>query len=237
MKLSTPVFILKQQAKALSRREKIPLHQALDRLAKREGFKAWSLLAEKVRSDDLGTTLLEQLRPGDLMLLAARPGQGKTLLSLDLATKTMRRGHRAAFYTLCATKADVAKWVGAIDEDWSAFGDRALVDDSDDICADYIVTRLGAVPARTLVIVDYLQLLDEKRKHPELMVQVRQLKYFAQKRQVIIVCLSQVDRSYDPSKRACPRIGDVRLPNPLDLGVFDRACFLNQGRARVVPSV
>src|SRR5215470_17176943 len=47
MKLSAPIFILKQQAKALSRSEKIPLHAALDRIANREGFAAWSLLAAK----------------------------------------------------------------------------------------------------------------------------------------------------------------------------------------------
>ncbi len=38
MKLSAPVNILRRQARALSRKEQIPLHQALDRIARREGF-------------------------------------------------------------------------------------------------------------------------------------------------------------------------------------------------------
>ena len=67
------------------------------------------------------------------------------------------------------------------------------------------------------MVVDYLQLLDQKRGDPELMVQVRALQSFARDRGLIIVFISQIDRSYDPSMKSCPISGDVRLPNPLDL--------------------
>src|SRR6266853_1554601 len=109
MKFTAPVFILKQQAKALSRKEKIPLHQALDRIASREGFHAWSLLAAKATSDRPAERFLEQLSSGDLALIAARPGQGKTLFSLKLAVETMRRGNQAAFFTLEFTPAEVVE--------------------------------------------------------------------------------------------------------------------------------
>ena len=45
MKLSAPIYQLKRNAKRLSREEKIPLHEALDRVAAQEGFGGWSLLA------------------------------------------------------------------------------------------------------------------------------------------------------------------------------------------------
>lgn len=64
MKLSAPIFILKQQAKALSRKKKIPLHKALDQIANREGFSAWSLLSAKAAADRPTATLLAQLHPG-----------------------------------------------------------------------------------------------------------------------------------------------------------------------------
>ena len=48
MKLSAPIHHLKRKAKLLSREEKIPLHEALDRVAAQEGFDGWSLLAAKV---------------------------------------------------------------------------------------------------------------------------------------------------------------------------------------------
>ena len=148
MKFTAPIFILKQQAKALSRKEKIPLHQALDRIASREVFNAWSLLAAKAASDRPSERFLEELGPGDLALIAARPGQGKTLFSLDLAVETMRQGNRAAFFTLESTQADVGERFKFLDERLSNFTDRLLIDDSDQICADYIATRLASSDAR-----------------------------------------------------------------------------------------
>lgn len=233
MKLSAPVYILKQQAKLLSRREKIPLHQALNRIARQEGYSEWSLLAASLASANPATSLLSELCAGELALLGSRPGQGKTLLSLGLAVEAMRRGGHAAFFTLDFTRADVAARLSVIGADPGAFGDQLLVDDSDEICADYIVARLDSAPPNTLVIVDYLQLLDQNRERPDLTQQVRVLRAFARRRQLIVVCLSQIDRRYDVSQREFPGVADVRLPNPLDLRLFDRTCFLNQGAMQV----
>jgi hypothetical protein len=236
MKLTAPIFILKQQAKALSRKEKMPLHRALDRIANREGFRTWSLLSAKAAADKPSAALLAQLRPGDLVLVASRPGQGKTLLGIDLAIKTMRQGNRAAFFTLEFTRADVARCFETIGEEPSVFSERFLLDVSDRICADYIVTQLASAPARTLVVVDYLQLLDQKRENADLINQVHRLKDLARQRQLIVLCLSQIDRSYDPAIRSCPDIGDVRLPNPVDLSLFDKTCFLSRGRLQYAAS-
>jgi hypothetical protein len=46
---------------------------------------------------------------------------------------------------------------------------------------------------------------------------------------LIILIISQIDRYYDPAKSSYPDLDDVRLPNPLDLTLFTRACFLNDG--------
>jgi len=230
MKLTAPIFILKQQAKTLSRKEKIPLHQALDRIASREGFNAWSLLAAKAVSDRPSERFIEQLSPGDLALVAARPGQGKTLFSLELAVETIRRGNPAAFFTLEFTQADVAGCLEILGERVTNFTDRLLIDDSDQICADYIADRLASAPAKMLVIIDYLQLLDQKRLNASIEDQIHRLKAFAVERQLIVVCLSQIDRRYDVSKQPFPGFADVRLPNPLDMSLFNYACFLSGGR-------
>src|SRR6476660_9683722 len=115
MKFTAPIFILKQQGKDVSREEKIPLHQALDRIASREGFRTWSLLAAKADSERATQRFLEQLNLGDLALIAARPRQGKTLFSLALAIETMKRGNRAAFFTFEFTQAEVAERFEAMD--------------------------------------------------------------------------------------------------------------------------
>jgi replicative DNA helicase len=233
MKFSAPIYILKQRAKTFSRKEKVPLHDALDRIAKQEGFGSWSLLASTRKADEANSRLSSQLRPGELMLLAARPGQGKTLLSLGLAVEWMARGHRAAFFTLEFTRADVVRCFDILDKDIKDFDGLFAIDDSDGINADYIIAQSSSAPPNVLIVVDYLQSLDQRRDTPSIMDQVVQLKRFARQRQAVIVCLSQVHRSYDPATKPFPALTDIRLPNPLDLKLFDKACFLNQGKVQV----
>ena len=234
MQLTAPIFILKQRAKALSRKEKIPLHEALDRIANGEGFSAWSLLSAKAANEEPGKKLFAQLAPGDLLLIAARPGHGKTMLALDLAIRSMQQGHSAAIFTLDLTAVDVAERLASIDAQLGRYADRLLVDTSDRICADYIADRLASAAPNTFVVIDYLQLLDQKRTNAELMEQVQKLRRFARERRLVMVCISQIDRNYDAAQRAWPNADDVRLPNPVDLRLFDRMCFLNEGRMQLV---
>jgi replicative DNA helicase len=232
MKLSAPLYHLKRKAKLLSRAESIPLHEALDRIARQEGFSGWSLLTAKVTATAPAEKLFARLVPGDLVLVGARPGQGKTLMSLELAVQAMRSGSRSIFFTLEYTERDMLDRFRAIGAERDDFSGLFECDSSDDISSDYIVRRLATAPRGTLVVVDYLQLLDQKRENPELMFQVRALQLFARDRGLIFVFISQIDRSYDPSIKPCPDLDDVRLPNPLDLSLFTKTCFLNNGEVR-----
>ncbi len=229
MKLSAPVYRLKRKAKLLSREENIPLHEALDRIAAREGFSGWSLLSARLAEAMPASELFARLSPGDLVLLGARPGHGKTLISLELAVEAMKAGHRSAFFTLEYTERDVLDRFRMIGADWERYKALFEFDTSEAISADYIAGRLSSAARGTLVVIDYLQILDQRRDKPDLMTQVRTLKAFAQERGLIIVFISQIDRSYDPAVKPCPDMTNIRLPNPLDLSLFDKACFVNNG--------
>ncbi|CDX24234.1 Replicative DNA helicase [Mesorhizobium sp. ORS 3324] len=230
MRLSAPVYRLKRQARLLSRGEGIPLHQALDRVAAIEGFAGWSLLAAKAAEAQPAGNLFARLEPGDMVLVAARPGQGKTLLSLELAVEAMKAGSRAVFFSLEYTHTDILGRFRAIAIEPADFNGLFEFDNSDAISAGYIIDRLRTAPRGTLAVIDYLQLLDQKRENPELMAQVRALKAFARESGLVLVFISQIDRAYDPSTKPFPDLGDVRLPNPLDLSLFDKTCFLNKGK-------
>ncbi len=232
MRLSAPIYQLKRKAKRLSREEGIPLHDALDRIATTEGFSAWSMLAAKAAAVTPANRLFPQFRPGDLVLVGARPGHGKTLMSLELAVEAMRSGHRAAFFSLEYTEKDVLERIQAIGASPAQFRELLEVDCSDAISADYIIKEMAAAPRGTVVVIDYLQLLDQRRENPDLSVQVRALKSFARDKGLIVVFISQIDRSYDPAVKPCPDLDDVRLPNPLDLKLFDKTCFLNNSEVR-----
>ncbi|NIA70001.1 DNA helicase [Pelagibius litoralis] len=233
MRLSAPIYRLKRRAKVLSRAERIPLNEALDRVAVAEGFTSWSLLAARASATAPSRALLARLNPGDLVLLGARPGHGKTLMGLELIMEALKLGRRGVFFTLEYSENDVLDRLRSIGGDPAVFGDRFAFDTSDAISAGYIIDRLASAPQGSVAVVDYLQLLDQKRENPELMVQVRALKAFASARGLIIVFISQIDRSYDASARPCPDLKDVRLPNPLDLTLFNKTCFLNDGKVQI----
>lgn len=235
MKLSAPIHRMKSDARRLARDERLPLHTALDRIAKREGFPRWSLLVSSLPAS--AGSIHADLVPGDMLLVGARPGHGKTLMGLKLAVEAMKGGDRAYFFTLEYAVADVLERLRAIGAEPERYADRLVVDTSEDIGADHVIAALGEAPRGTLAVIDYLQLLDQRRDKPALAEQLRRMKAFASRRGVILVFLSQIDRTYDAGAKACPEIGDVRLPNPVDLMLFDRTCFLNQGSVRFSAAV
>ena len=233
MKLSLPVYRLKREAKALARAENIPHHEALDRIAAAQGYARWSLLAARFSQDSPARAVYATLAAGDLVLVAARPGHGKTLMSLEIAVEAMRSGHPCAFFSLEYTEHDILDRFRAIGVEPARHDGHFTFDRSDAISADHIISALGGFPQGAVVVIDYLQLLDQKRRNPDLQTQVRSLKDFARKKRLTMIFISQVDRSYDPAKKPLPDLGDVRLPNPLDLSLFDKSCFLNDGEMRL----
>jgi hypothetical protein len=236
MKLSAPIYQLKRQARVLSRQDAIPLHEALDRIAGREGFNRWSLLVTQYSASAPASKLYPRFKPGDIVLIGARPGQGKTLLSLELAVEAMKAGNQSVFFSLEYTEKECQDRLVDIGVDPTLYTGLFECDCSDRICADYIIKRLESPSRGTLAVVDYLQLLDQRRETPELMIQVRALKAFALERGLVMVFISQIDRSFDPATKPFPDLEDIRLPNPLDLSLFDHTCFLHNGEVQVSKS-
>lgn len=233
MKLSLPIHQLKREARKLARTHSLALHAALDRMAVAEGYESWSLLAARYASASPAARLHGRLEEGELVLVGARPGQGKTMMALELAAEAVKAGRRSLFFTLEYTPRDMQERLARIGFDPQAFGDLFASDCSDAICADYIVERAGAAEWGTLIVIDYLQLLDQRRENAPLDAQVAALRAFAQARGLVIVFIAQIDRSYDPALKPCPELSDVRLPNRLDLSVFGQTCFLHDGQVRM----
>lgn len=233
MKLSAPIYHLKRRARILSREENIPLNKALDRIARQEGFTSWSLLAANAAAASPSSKLLATVKPGDLVLLGARPGHGKTMMGLMLIVDALKLGRQGVFFTLEYNETDIVSRFKAVGGDVAGFDDRFEFDNSDAINAEYIMSRLASARPGTVVVIDYLQLLDQKRSNPELTVQIPALKAFARDNGLIIVLISQIDRSYDAAAKPCPDLDDVRLPNPLDLSLFDKSCFINDGKVQI----
>src|SRR5689334_1363306 len=110
MKLSAPIFVLKSQAKELKRHKQITMVEALNQIAQREGFASWSLLQSKTK-DLIPKTreeVLGYLNPGDLFLIASRPGLGKTTFALQILIQAFHEHRTCCYFSLESHKRDVA---------------------------------------------------------------------------------------------------------------------------------
>lgn len=231
MKLSAPIFRLRRQAKLLARKKSAPLHLALDQIAQREGYRSWSHLSDSNSGHRPAKQILGELVSGDLVLLGARPGHGKTLLGIDLAIEAVRTGRQGYFFSLEVNEAAVFDRLRALGADEKAIRDSLIIDTSDDICATYIGERVRNGFADSVVVIDYLQILDQKRSNSELGVQLEELRSLAHETPSIVVTISQIHRSFELKSKHLPELSDVRLPNPINLALFTKTCFMHEGAA------
>lgn len=167
-----------------------------------------------------------------MLLLGARPGQGKTLLGLDLLLDAVREGRQGVFFTLEWSERQSRERLRSRAGDEPALADAVEVVASDAIGAEFIVRHLAQAPRGTVAVVDYLQILDQQRSKPDLSEQIAVLQSFARERGVIFAFISQIDRAYDPDAKPMPDVQDLRLPNKVDIGLFSKACFLHQGKSQ-----
>lgn len=177
------------------------------------------------------SALLPELTEGDMLLLGARPGQGKTLTGLQLLLDAARDVRRAVFFTLEYTDQEVIQRIQSLDD--NGLKHPLEIVTSSDIDANFIVRHLSGSPRGTVAVVDYLQILDQQRSKPALSEQMLVLKEFVRESGAILGFISQIDRSFDPERHPLPGLDNVRLPNPIPAGLFSKACFLHAGGARL----
>ncbi|MDW9525541.1 DNA helicase [Sinorhizobium meliloti] len=197
------------------------------------GLARWSLLSSQVAAASLSRSILARLDEGDLLLVAGRPGHGKTTLGLQLLLDAARDGRKAVFFTLEFTEQQARRHLRSLDEGRHGLCDKLQILTSDDISADYIIRHLSGSERGTVAVIDYLQILDQQRSMPALSDQVLALGDFARQTGVVFGFISQVDRSFDPESKRLPDIRDIRLPNLVDLRLFNKAYFLHNGEARL----
>ena len=232
MKLSAPIYQLKSQAKALKRSQSCSMAEALDFVAKTEGYASWSLLTQKAkdllpsRYDDI----IHYFNGGDLILLGARPMVGKTSFATGLFVQSILQEKQKGYYfTLSEIERDVLSRMKAYAAFISDYEPHFVIDCADDICADYIMERSkNDVGDGSYIIIDYMQQLDERRVNEPLQQQIIKLKEFAKVKKCTIIFIAQIDRKFEISKDNLPNAKDVRLPNPLDLALFNKMLFLRR---------
>lgn len=179
------------------------------------------------------------LNKSDLLIIAARPGMGKTSFVLNIATNVCRHttGKEVVIFSLEMSKEQLATRMlsseslvnsgnlmnGNIsDDEWLklAEGSRRLVgmdmylDDTAGITVVQMKAKLRRMKNLGLVIIDYLQLMNSGRKIDNRVNEIseitRQLKLMAKELNVPVITLSQLSRSVESRTDKRPVLSDLR---------------------------
>ena len=179
------------------------------------------------------------LNRSDLILLAARPGMGKTSFALNIAKHAACVSKKTvAFFSLEMSKEQLASrllsseaLVGGTklrtgklsDEEWQRLvsaGDvlnkaDMYLDGTPGITVSEMKAKLRRLKNIDLVIIDYLQLMSSGGKRTDNRVQeiseiTRNLKIVAKEINVPVICLSQLSRASEQRPDHRPQLSDLR---------------------------
>jgi len=164
------------------------------------------------------------LRKNDLILLAARPGAGKTALALNIAINTAKREKTVLFFSLEMTEQDLVRRVLSLEAEINQ--NRLLhkidiplfIDDSSGLYIFDLISKCRIFKRKhnnnlDFVVVDYLQLMKigkgNNSENMEVCIaeNLRMLKVLAEELQIPVLVLSQFSNR---SKDEPPKLSNLR---------------------------
>ncbi len=183
--------------------------------------------------------MLVQMGKGDLVIVGARPGMGKTSFALNIATNVAKKSKKAvAIFSLEMTGEQLVTRVlsseALVDsnrlrtgqlktEDWeniagvitSLSGCDIYIDDTSSITATEMKAKMRRIPNLGLAVIDYIGLMQSTANTDNRAQQVgeisRNLKMMAKDFGIPIVCCAQLNRGTES------RGGDSKRPTLADL--------------------
>lgn len=214
------------------------IYEAYDNLAKLSGPDK-----EKYEGLRSGYPTLDDVTTGfgksDLILLAARPGMGKTSFALNLATNIARKypEKAVAVFSLEMSSEQLALRIlaseslvdsermkkGALNsDDWANLfksaeylsGMNILIDDTAAATVLQMKAKLRRIKNLGFVVIDYLQLMSSgkasENRVAEVSAMTRNLKIMAKELNVPVLLLSQLNRGPENRNDHKPMIADLR---------------------------
>ncbi len=177
------------------------------------------------------------LNKSDLILIAARPGMGKTSFALNIAVNVALKKRKVAVFSLEMSSEQITSRILSCEalvesnrlrsgnlesEDWVKLvqtaqilsGAQIFIDDTAGITISEMKAKLRRLRDVDLVIIDYLQLMSSGRRTDNRVQEVsemtRNLKLMAKELNVPVVVLSQLSRATESRTGHRPMLSDLR---------------------------
>lgn len=185
-------------------------------------------------------SVLGGMGSGDLVIVGARPGMGKTSFAVNIAVEiAKRKGCAVAIFSLEMSKTQVASRMlsseamidsykfrnGRFDDvenGWERLcsaatalsGVEIYIDDTTGITVSGMKAKLRRIDNLGFVVIDYLQLMQSERKIENRVLEIaeisRGLKLLAKELGVPVMTCAQLSRATDRSKSQKPMLSDLR---------------------------
>ncbi|HEX6946018.1 MAG TPA: replicative DNA helicase [Acidimicrobiia bacterium] len=182
--------------------------------------------------------LVPGLRPANLVVVAARPGMGKSSLALGIAVHSALKDESVAIFSLEMSREELVQRIlssvakvdsrklqnGQLGDLWPRVVDAAgklyqapiFIDDSPIVSVTDVRAKCRRLKRRnglSLVVIDYLQLMqaaNRENRQQEISEITRGLKNLARELEVPIIAVSQLNRSLESREDKRPRLADLR---------------------------
>ena len=194
---------------------------------------------------------------GDLIIVGARPGVGKTSFCLNLATNIAKKSKKAVciFSLEMSSEQLVSRILSSEalvespklrtgdlkDDEWEKIANAAsalaetniYIDDTTDVSITAMKAKLRRVKNLGLVVVDYLQLMESEKKRKdgsrvnEIADISRGLKILAKELGVPVITCSQLSRGTEKEKERKPMLSDLRDSGSIEQDA-DMVIFLSR---------
>ena len=179
------------------------------------------------------------LNPSDFILIAARPGMGKTSFATNIAANVAKnyKTKKICIFSLEMSKEQIAARIlqsearissdamrtGKVpDNKWADIGEAVdvlsqveiYIDDTANISLGEMKAKLRRMKNLGLVIIDYLQLMSTGRRDGNRVAEIseitRSLKIMAKELNIPVISLSQLSRSPEQRPDKRPMLSDLR---------------------------